>query len=93
MDKPSYISPDDLARIKDLKIRTEILTTRAEKAAAEARLAAVEQQSFVQHVFLSYGLTITDRIDDNSGKITRAEDGEAEEGAPPAEASEDQQPV
>lgn len=79
MDKPDYISPEDLERIKNMKIRVELLTTRAEKAAAEARLAAVEQQSFVQHVFLTYGLSLTDRIDDNTGAITRVEE------EPPAE--------
>ncbi len=91
MDKAKYISTDDLARIKDLKVRTELLTTRAEKAAAEARLAAMEHQSFVQHVFLSYGLSITDRIDDNSGKITRPED--SEEQSEPEPESEPEQPV
>lgn len=83
MDNANFISPEDLARIKDLKIRTELMTTRAEKAAAEARLAAMEHQSFVQHVFLSYGLSITDRIDDNTGRITKAEDVESEEGQLP----------
>ena len=88
MDKPYNISPEDLARIKELKINTELLTTRAEKAAAEARLAATQQQSFVQHVFLSYGLSIADRIDENTGEITRAEDEETDNSATEAEESQ-----
>jgi len=80
MDKAFTISPDDLARIKDFKIKVELMQTRAEKAAAEARLVAIEHQSYVQHVFLTYGLTMADRIDENTGAITRA-DEEGEEGA------------
>ena len=89
MDKLTNILPEDIARIKDMKIRIEILQTRSEKAAAEARLAAVELQSYTQHLFLSYGLSLEDRIEDGTGLITRAADQQEQEQPEQPESSTD----
>lgn len=65
------ISQEDMDKLKELRTLININQVVADKAAAEARVSVLERQSFIQHMFLRYGLTINDSIDENTGVIKR----------------------
>lgn len=70
------ISSEDLDAIAQAKIRVQLAVSHAEKTAAEARVMDLEYKTLVQHIFIKYGLKVTDKIDDGSGIITRSTDEE-----------------
>jgi hypothetical protein len=80
-DLPTTISEDDVTRLKNLKIAIALATSNAERAASELRASQLERQSFIQHLFLQYGLTLSDQIDEQTGAIRRSELGETSEGS------------
>ena len=82
------ISPEDINKITMAKVKLQLAIAQAEKTTAEARVADLEYRSLVQHIFLSYGLKMTDRIDDATGRILREGDPqEVQAEAPVVEAS------
>ncbi len=70
------ISASDLAAISNAKVQSMLAKSRAEQAAAEAHVAALEYRSVIQQVFIRYGLKETDRIDDKTGVVTHAQEGQ-----------------
>lgn len=70
------ITPEELKSITDAMARRE-------KLATESRIAALEHQSLVQHIFIKYGLTFDDQIDDATGNINRKRIVVQEAGAAP----------
>jgi hypothetical protein len=66
-----YISKEDMALINAAKAKVEIAVLQAEKAAANAKIVDYEHRSLVQHIFIKYGLTFADRINDGDGLIVR----------------------
>jgi hypothetical protein len=73
------IEENDLQVITTAKQRAISAAQQAEKVVAEAKVAELEYRNVVQQVFLKYGLSLQDRIDENTGLITRPEDEEEEE--------------
>jgi hypothetical protein len=71
------VGPDDMAVLNNAKLRVQLAVSRAEKAGADARIADLEYRSLVQQVFIKYGLKTTDRIDEQTGVITKAEEEES----------------
>lgn len=69
-NKVQVIDPQDLKAIHEASAKMTMTLSLAEKAATEAKLAATERQSLVQHIFLKYGLTLNDSINDQDGTIT-----------------------
>ncbi len=67
------ITPEELKAIADAAVKRNNATQVAERAVLEARNAELQHQVTVQHVFMKYGLTFNDKIDDNTGVITRGE--------------------
>lgn len=67
------ITEEELKAIKEAAIKRNNAKAVAERALLEAKNAELTHQVTVQHVFMKYGLTFDDNIDDNSGAITRAE--------------------
>jgi hypothetical protein len=63
------IAPEDMLRLKLAKLNMENAMLVAEKASAQARVAVLEHQNLIQHIFINYGLSITDSIDDNTGEV------------------------
>ena len=73
------IEENDLQVITTAKQRAISAAQQAEKVVAEAKVAELEYRNVVQQVFLKYGLSLQDRIDETTGLITRQEDEEEEE--------------
>lgn len=73
MSAADKISQEDMTQIAAAKVKVQLATTLAEKNIAEAKCADLEYRSLVQHIFIRYGLKVTDRIDDNTGEIKREE--------------------
>lgn len=71
------VSPDDMVVLSHAKLRVQLAVSQAEKAGADARIADLEYRSLVQQVFIKYGLKGTDRIDEKTGVITKAEEEES----------------
>jgi len=65
------ITPEELSAITEAAVKRNTATQVAERAVLEARNAELQHQVTVQHVFMKYGLTFNDKIDDNTGIITR----------------------
>ena len=65
------ISQEDLNKLKELRTIAGIAQINAEKAASEAKVAMLERQGYIQHMFLRLGLSINDTIDENTGEIKR----------------------
>ena len=67
------ITKEDLQLITNALSKKNQATLSAEKAIYESRLATLEHQVTVQHIFLKYNLTFEDNIDDVTGEIKRAQ--------------------
>jgi len=68
MDKPTYISKEDLTAIQNAKANVAYMRVLAEKAAAERHAAELEVKNMILMAFMKYGLTNNDNID-NDGRI------------------------
>lgn len=64
------LTEQDLTSLLTSKNRYLEAVRTAEKATAEARIAQLEHQSFIQLLFIRYGLKINDSINDITGIIT-----------------------
>lgn len=65
------ISPQDFALIKDLRTKNAFVASRAEKAILESRLSELEYKNTVLNIYVKYGLSLKDSIDESTGKILR----------------------
>ena len=79
------ITEEELKAITDAAAKRNVAVAAAERATMEAKTATLEaknaeliHQVNVQHVFMKYGLTFTDKIDDKTGVITRGSKATAE---------------
>ena len=77
-DLPTNLADEDVARLRDLRVAIALATANAERASAELRASQLERQSFIQHLFLQYGLKLSDQIDEQTG-IIRHPEQEAQE--------------
>ncbi len=66
------ITNEELKAILDAAQRRNVSAQVADRAKLEADNAALQHTVTVQHIFMKYGLSIADRIDDATGVITRA---------------------
>lgn len=69
-----FISQEDLQTIKDVTQKRNTATqslAQLEKAALEAKVANLEYQVRVQHMYIKYSLGFEDSIHDQTGKIVR----------------------
>ena len=81
----NFISKEDLASILKAKEKVALNITLADKASAEARamvaearIADLEYRALVQHIFIKHKMSISDRIDDNTGEILHEKKDESE---------------
>lgn len=74
-----FIDPDDMAKIAAAKNNVTLAVAEYEKYGSKAKIADLEYRGLVQHIFIKYGMSINDRIEDSTGQITRvAVDGNDE---------------
>lgn len=66
------ITEEELKIIVDTKVKKSAALQVAERAALEAKNADLVHQVAVQHIFLKYGLSFHDNVNDETGIITRA---------------------
>lgn len=69
-DKEITISAEDLAALKELRIKNAFIANKAEKALLEARVSELEYKVAAQQIYLKYGIASTDSIDEQTGKVT-----------------------
>lgn len=65
------VSVEDFSIIKDLRTKNAFVAARAEKAILESRLSEAEYKNGVLNIYVKYGLTMRDSIDEATGKILR----------------------
>lgn len=70
MDKEKVISAEDLAQLKELRLKNALVATRAEKALLEARVSELEYKVAIQQVYLKYGISLEQSVDENTGKVS-----------------------
>lgn len=73
------IEERDVYNIILAKNKVEIALVEAEKYALAAKLADVQYKNVVNNIFMKYGLSKGDTIDDKTGEITREQKKEIEE--------------
>jgi len=78
---------DAAAKRNLAKTAAETALTKAQTAALQAQNAELQHQVTVQHVFMKYGLTFNDQVDDVTGVINRGAN-KAEKIVKPTEATE-----
>jgi hypothetical protein len=61
------------------KNRAILSATQADKAVAEAKVAELEYRNIIQQIFIRYGLTVNDTIEEKTGIITVAKKTEQEQ--------------
>lgn len=66
------IDGGDLLNIVAAKSKVEISVVEAEKYALAAKLADAQYRMVVNNIFMKYGLSKGDTIDDKTGEITRS---------------------
>ncbi|HVI39873.1 MAG TPA: hypothetical protein VM577_04365 [Anaerovoracaceae bacterium] len=69
--KEEFISVADFTTIKDMRTKNAFIASRAEKAILESRVSEAELRNAILNVYVKYGLTVRDSIDETSGKILR----------------------
>jgi len=69
-----FISQEDMDVINKQKAVVRASVSEAEKQTANAKIADLEYRSTVQHIFLKYGLKLTDQINDVDGRIIRTQE-------------------
>lgn len=79
------ISKEDMEILNKGKATVQNSLLRAEKVAAEAKIADLEYRMLVQHIFLKYNMGLNDTIDDSTGEIKR-KDSQADTDPAPAAA-------
>jgi hypothetical protein len=80
MNDKDQLTADELKRIFDATTLKKDKVNIAERAVLEAKNAELAHQVTVQHIFLKYGLSFDDKIDDSTGIITRVKSGLEETG-------------
>lgn len=70
MDKEKIISAEDLTQLKELRLKNALVATRAEKALLEARVSELEYKVAIQQVYLKYGISPEQSVDENTGKVS-----------------------
>lgn len=80
-NKAEFLDPADMAQISAAKSKVALAVSEAEKTSANAKIADLEYRVLVQHIFLKYGMSVNDRIEDNNGQIIRVPVSEDEEKA------------
>lgn len=73
------ISPADLTFLKDLRVKTTMIISDAEKAQMKAKIAELEYKITIQEVYLKYGIAITDSVDETTGKVSKIKKEEPNE--------------
>lgn len=68
-----FITPEDLATIKQVKTKVGFCALRAEKALVEAENAQLEEKNIILNIYIKYGLTLHHKIDETTGKIMKKE--------------------
>jgi hypothetical protein len=71
--KEEFLSAQDFASIKELRTKQAFVANSAEKAILESKVADLEYKSFILNVYLKYKLSMSDSIDENTGKILHKE--------------------
>ncbi len=66
------LTQEELKLVSEANDKRNKATANAEKTVLEAKNAQLEYQVLVQHVFIKYGLSFGDKIDDATGVITRS---------------------
>lgn len=74
MADEKVISKEDLASLKDAKTKSAFLAMKAEKAVLEAQLAEAEKRNHILNMYIKYGLSAEDIIDESSGLVKAKED-------------------
>lgn len=69
-EKPEKIDLEDLNKILSAKTNVKTAALVAEKAASEAEIAHLNYRMAIQQIYIKYGLTFTDAINENDGAIT-----------------------
>lgn len=71
MSEDLYVSKEDLEKIKDARINSQITALNAEKATLEHRLAEAEYKNVVAGIFIKHKLNLNDIIDEVTGKVIK----------------------
>lgn len=74
------IEDKDLYMITVSKMKIELATAEAEKYVLTAKLADSQFKNTVNNIFMKYGLSQGDIIDEKTGEITRAKKEEENNG-------------
>ena len=69
--KKERVSEEDLKALSTLKDRVERAVLVAQKTSADARCANLEYESAVQKIFIRYGLSAEDQVNEDTGEIKR----------------------
>lgn len=72
-EQDRFIDANDFASLKDLRIKTAFITTQTEKAMLEQRIAELEYKTAVLNVYIKNRMSLSETIDDNTGKIIKKE--------------------
>ena len=87
--KIEVLSKEELSAILHAKEKVTTRLTISERMALEAKaslleaqLADMEYKALVQHIFIKYGMSFRDRINDATGEISRIREDELQDDKP-----------